>query len=45
MLEAAVVHAKPADVLKRQPFVPKKEAPKITGLYPNNTVRIYERSG
>ena len=33
MLEATLVHAKPADVLKRQPFVPKKEPPKTTGMF------------
>lgn len=31
MLEATVIHARPADVLKRQPFVPKKEPAKTTG--------------
>ena len=31
MLEAAKVHAKPADVLKKQPFAIKKEARKCTG--------------
>ncbi|XP_067947768.1 targeting protein for Xklp2-like [Watersipora subatra] len=30
MLEAAMIHARPADVLKKVPFVPKKEAAKIT---------------
>lgn len=33
MLEAAIVKAKPADVLKKQPFVLQKEAPKYTGEF------------
>lgn len=31
MLEATVIRARPADVLKMQPFMPKKEPAKATG--------------
>jgi len=33
MLEATIVKAKPANILNKQPFTIKKEAPKYTGMF------------